>query len=103
TGLREIDAASAIIEKLKPIQYRYKLTNNDLIRKHKGEQNRGIHSSQYGFSAQATKKVLDDLGIEDQTVVEIDDEGRYGVKTGQIVPLLVAHVQSLSKRIEVLE
>lgn len=103
TGLREIDEASSIIESLKPIQYRYKLSNNDLIRKNKGEQDRGVHSSQYGFSAQATKKVLDDLGIQDQTIVEIDDEGRHGVKTAQIIPLLVADNQSLRKEMNSLK
>ena len=103
TGMSSIDKASEIIEHLKPIEYRMKLTNNDLIKRNKNIRARGPNQTQFGFSAQQVKETMDILGIDRQTVVEIDDEGRYGVKTGQIIPLLVAHVQSLSKRIEVLE
>lgn len=103
TGMTAIDKASEIIEHLKPIEYRMKLTNNDLIKRNQNIRERGPNKTQFGFSAQQIKETMDLLGIDRQTVVEIDDEGRYGVKTGQIIPLLVAHVQSLSKRIEVLE
>ena len=103
TGMSAIDKASEIIEHLKPIEYRMKLTNNDLIKRNQNIRARGPNQTQFGFSAQQVKETMDILGIDRQTVVEIDDEGRYGVKTGQIIPLLVAHVQSLSKRIEVLE
>src|SRR5699024_5103169 len=96
TGLREIDEASEIIQNLKPINYRFKLTNNDLIKKNAGKRPRGVKTSQYGFSAQETKDVMDKLGITDQSLVKIED-GSYSLKPTQIIPLLVADNQSLRK------
>ena len=98
TGLREIDEASEIIQNLKPINYRFKLTNNDLIKKNAGKRPRGVKTSQYGFSAQETKDVMDKLGITDQSLVEIEG-GNYSLKPTQIIPLLVADNQSLRKEL----
>src|SRR5699024_6062965 len=92
TGLREIDEASEIIQNLKPINYRFKLTNNDLIKKNAGKRPRGVKTSQYGFSAQETKDVMDKLGITDQSLVEIEG-GNYSLKPTQIIPLLDADNQ----------
>ena len=83
---------------MKPINYRFKLTNNDLIKKNAGERPRGVKTSQYGFSAQETKDVMDKLGITDQSLVKIED-GNYSLKPTQIIPLLVADNQSLRKEL----
>ena len=103
TGFKPIDKASEIIERLEARQFRFKLTNNDLIKKNKGLMPRGVKPSLYGFSAQQVKETLDDLGVTDQTIVEVDSEGGYGLKTSQIIPLLVADNQAKNKRIDDLE
>ncbi len=99
TGIKEIDKAKEIISALEPIEYRFKLSNKDLELKNQGNMERGLNTVQFGFSAQRTKQVLDDLGIEDQSLVNLGEDNYYGMQTTQIVPLLVADNQDLRKEI----
>ena len=103
TGISEIDFAEEIILGLNPIEYRYKLTNNDLLMKNEGKINHGLNQKQYGFSAQQTKQLLDSLGITDQSIVSLGDDNYYGMQKAQIIPLLVDYVQKLNNRLELLE
>lgn len=103
TGIRELDKASEIIDALQPIEYRYKLSNTDLELKNSGNMERGLNTKQYGFSAQHTKQVLDDLGIEDQSLVNLGEDNYYGMQTTQVIPLLVKAFQEEKQRNENLE
>ncbi len=99
TGIKEIDKYKEIISALEPLEYRFKLSNKDLELKNSGNMERGLNTTQYGFSAQRTKQVLDDLGIEDQSLVNLGEDNYYGMQTTQIIPLLVADNQDLRRDI----
>ncbi len=103
TGIKEIDLVDEIVLGLEPLEYRYKLSDNDLLLKNDGKMNRGLNEKQYGFSAQRTKQLLDNLGVSDQSIVNLGEDNRYGMQKAQIIPLLVAYVQKLNERVLELE
>src|SRR5699024_3136859 len=103
TGIKEIDNAYEIINEIEPIQYRYKLSNKDLELKNQGNMPRGLNVNQYGFSAQQVKEVLDDLGIESQSLVNLGEDNYYGMQTTQVIPLLVKAFQEEKQRNDDLE
>jgi len=103
TGIKPVEKATEIISKLKPITYRFKQTNKDLLLKNEGNMERGLPVAQFGFSAQQVESVLLDLGIEDHSIVKRNEDNYYGMQHQQIIPLLVADNQDLRQEINELK
>lgn len=103
TGITDIDVASEIIDRLKPVQFRFKLSNKDLELKQAGNMKRGVNKNQYGFIAQDVQEVLDELGVTNQSLVTKGEDNYLGMQTTQIIPLLVKAFQDEKKRNDELE
>ena len=100
TAIKPIDKASEIIKGLEPIQYRFKNSDNDLKKKQEGKMERGVKGQEYGFSAQRTMKLFEELGVTNQNIVEKGEDNYYGMRYEAFIPVLTAHAQDQSKVID---
>ena len=80
-----------IADKLKPKTFKYK--------------DDGLSETNMGFIAQDLEKVVSELGIDSESFAPLgkDEEGYMGINYIQLIPILWAKVQQLSKEIEKLK
>src|SRR5699024_784477 len=95
-----IEHSIDLVKKIEPISFRYKLTNKDLELKQQGKQERGLDDIQYGFSAQQVISVIDELGITDQSLVNLNDDNYYSMQMTQLIAVIVDVLQYILKKIE---
>ncbi len=82
-----------LFSRLKPVQYKFKKKLDKTGRWH------------MGFYAQDILKSMEELGInpEEYALVDKSNNGYYAINYTEIIPFLVAQVQELKNRIEVIE
>ena len=63
------------------------------------------HAKHFGFIAQEVESAAVNVGIpvEDFAMVSVDENGNYGLIYEEFIPLLIAEVQMLRKRLDAIE
>ena len=81
-----LNNALNIIKELNPVSY------------NRIEEN-GTH---YGLIAQEVEKTFKNNGIDtsELSLIEVDEEGQYSLKNGELIPLLIKAIQDLNNRIK---
>ena len=63
----------------------------------------GTTATEFGFTAQNVKEVMDARGYVDTSIYSIGEDDSLGLQYSQLIAPLVASIQELKKRIEELE
>jgi hypothetical protein len=95
--IRDVEIGVDFLKRIRPISFRWKN-----IESQHGSSNRRVRRH-YGFSAQQIESVLttQNISLNDFAGITKDSEtGRYGLRPGELIPILVKAIQELQERIE---